>query len=319
MTEAHDLSPEPSETLTRHRQRLIDLFTGKHPGVIERLHPATLDLMTQALAEIEQKYSRYPYHNQEHTYDVIHRAVEWLHRLSEELDQALTDTDYDVVVLGAAYHDFHLEKEVREDGIELSPERRSALEATERMASYPVTAKQRVFAAIMSTEVSVRDDEVTQKNIGEGEPDIAVTAVARADIGTIYDQPWQKYYSDIGRLMAEKVVREMFGDKSPLMSVINVALKQTDFVKRRVDDLCKEEQLLRGTEDSDSEQPKEKILGIPSENLRRALGRATRIEQMILESRSQIERAISEAADDTKELSRRLTDIIANIFTKPTE
>jgi hypothetical protein len=319
MTEAHESTFDDHDKLTHHRQRIIDLFTEKYPDVLNRLRPTTIDLMTQALAEIEKKYAHFPYHNQEHTYDVIDRGFEWLLRLEEELGQPLTDEDIEVVAIAASYHDFHLEKEVREDGVELSPERRSAIEAADRMHTYPVETKQRVFGAILSTEVSVNDDEVIQINVATGERDIAVTAVARADVGTVYNKSDYTYYSDIGRLMAEKIIRKLFGNQTPAMSAINVALKQTDFVIRRWRDLEREDDHLHGVETTEPSNADENHLGIPGINFRRAMGRAAAIEMSINEHKQEIERIINESADNAEELALRFTGIIANIFTKSTD
>lgn len=245
MAHAHEADFDSAAHNIDYREQLAVLL-GEFPQAA--LTSTTQDFVFAGLTEMDARYGRRPYHDGQHPLGVLRRGFEWLEEFARYTDTAPSPEDYEVLAVASAYHDIILvntsdDPEERKK----SPERLSA-EHTQALLFYLDYAPEqadRIFNAILATEVEYTGQDVLQTMATKTKPDIATAALLMADIGNVLYRDDMVMVQDMTDVAAEELYKIDEGittlkeDQTPLGKVMAIVDKQRVFRDQRFSDLPK--------------------------------------------------------------------------------
>jgi hypothetical protein len=241
MTHAYEFAYDSGPNQPDYRQDLADLLANEFPQV--ELSHRTQEFILAGLGEMGQKYDQRPYHDSRHPFEVLRRGFQWLEEFARYKNVALTQDDYEVLAIASAYHDNILVS----DNPEKSPERLSADRTQGLMyfLKYNTDQTDRVFNAILATEVEYNGQQVLQTMAVKTEPDIVTAALLMADIGNVIYKDDTVMLQDMTNVAAEELYKidegivSLKDNETPIERVIGIFDKQGIFRDQRFSDLPK--------------------------------------------------------------------------------
>ena len=241
MTEAYEFAYDNSPGQPDYRSDLAALLANEFPQV--RLSHTTQEFILSGLGEMGQKYDQRPYHDSYHPFEVLRRGFQWLEEFARYKEVDLTQEDYEVLAISSAYHDIIL---ISDDPAK-SPERMSAerTQALMYLLKYDGRQIDRVFNAVLATEVEYSGQQVLQTMAVKTEPDIVTAALLMADIGNVTYKDDSVILQDITKVAAEELYKidkgftQLDADETAIEKVMSIFDKQDIFRDQRFSDLPK--------------------------------------------------------------------------------
>ena len=241
MAQAHEFAYDSAPGQPDYRQQLADLLAHEFPWA--RLSQKTQEFILAGFGEMGQKYDQRPYHDSQHPFEVLRRGLQWLEEFARYKNVELTQEDYEALAIASAYHDIILIS----DDPEKSPERMSAerTQALMYFLEYDPSQTERVFNAILATEVEYSGQQVLQTMAVKTEPDIVTAALLMADIGNVTYKDDMVILQDMSNVAAEELykidegITDLKDDETRIEKVMGIFDKQGIFRDQRFSDLPK--------------------------------------------------------------------------------
>lgn len=223
--------PNYSEQLQRDLDELL-------PDI--EISEAGISLTVQLLDTMRQRYgdptseTYLAYHNDEHAYDVMCRAITIAKILAEKVPDQVNDSDFELAIIASAGHDIVQRHTGGQTDEELSAEYVCGLMIE---AGYSAADTGRVNHAIIATTASHDGKSVQQTHVRQGDRDPLKLIVSFADIQAMTMEGFPRMITDVARLYTE--IKPPGGASIPeyTLGFAAFALTQREFAKDRLRDI----------------------------------------------------------------------------------
>jgi hypothetical protein len=228
---------EHSDPRPDYREKLLSDLNEHIPEV--SISPKAIDLTTTLLDYMwtiygdPNKDTYLLYHNDEHAYDVLLRAVAITDILVESAPSYVDEHDYELAIIAAAGHDF-VQKNPFED---ITDEQLSAQQVSKlmRQSGFHKREAKRVYDAIIATTAMHGEDGVEQTHVRQGRRDPLKLIVASADIQATTMEGKMRMLTDVPRLYFETHPLKSSSLTEHIEGMAKFLLEQKRFVGQRLE------------------------------------------------------------------------------------